>query len=87
VKTALQAAKAAGLATERIFILPMAGAIQDTQFTTIEDLVREGRTLPEPGVKKWPRGQGARQVAYLCFSSGTSGLPVRHFYSSDLKFV
>ncbi|KAL7944963.1 hypothetical protein V8C42DRAFT_353279 [Trichoderma barbatum] len=74
-KTALQAARAVGIATERIFILPMADNIQDFQFTTIEDLVREGKILPEPDVKKWPRGQGARQVAYLCFSSGTSGLP------------
>ncbi|KAL6885691.1 hypothetical protein GGI43DRAFT_432423 [Trichoderma evansii] len=74
-KTALQAAKAVGIAIDRIFILPMADDRQDSELATIEDLVLEGRTLSDLGVKKWSRGQGARQVAYLCFSSGTSGLP------------
>ncbi|TAQ86621.1 hypothetical protein B7494_g5056 [Chlorociboria aeruginascens] len=30
---------------------------------------------PELEALKWEKGQGARQTAYLCYSSGTSGLP------------
>ncbi|KAI8648987.1 hypothetical protein NCS55_01471900 [Fusarium keratoplasticum] len=37
--------------------------------------VEEGRNLPELQPLNWAPGQGARQVAFLSFSSGTSGLP------------
>ncbi|RFU75935.1 amp-binding enzyme [Trichoderma arundinaceum] len=53
----------------------MANDIQAPSFITTENLIDEGKALPEPIIKKWPEGQGMRQVAYLSFSSGTSGLP------------
>ncbi|KAH7146892.1 hypothetical protein B0J13DRAFT_664595 [Dactylonectria estremocensis] len=74
LQTALAAAKAAGISEERIFILPMPGDKQ-VPFKTIDDLVEEGKTLPELPPLVFAAGQGARQVAYLCYSSGTSGLP------------
>ncbi|TVY62490.1 Acyl-CoA ligase AFT1-1 [Fusarium oxysporum f. sp. cubense] len=74
LKTALAAAKAAGIPEERIYILPMSGDKQ-VPFQTIDDLVLEGETLPELPPLVFTPGQGARQVAYLCYSSGTSGLP------------
>lgn len=74
---ALKAAQAMGIPKERIFILPMQNEDKIDQFTTIHDLIEEGKSLPELKLMNWSKGQGARQVAYLCFSSGTSGLPVR----------
>ncbi|KAI5464273.1 hypothetical protein BGZ63DRAFT_412004 [Mariannaea sp. PMI_226] len=75
LETALAAAKGAKIPEERIFILPMAGFDQKVPFKTVDDLVEEGKSLPELPPLNWTPGQGARQVAYLCYSSGTSGLP------------
>jgi acyl-CoA synthetase (AMP-forming)/AMP-acid ligase II len=72
---ALKAAKAAGIPEEAIFILPVPGATNKTPYPTIDDLVAEGEKLPEVERLKWIKGQAARQVAFLCYSSGTSGLP------------
>jgi acyl-CoA synthetase (AMP-forming)/AMP-acid ligase II len=81
--TALGAADAAGIAREHIFILPMVdndGRTRQTSgsssFLTIDDLISEGEKLPALEPLKWSKGQGARQPAFLCYSSGTSGLPV-----------
>ncbi|ROT34665.1 AMP-binding enzyme [Sodiomyces alkalinus F11] len=73
--TALKAAKAVNIPNDRIFIMPMPGAATTTPFATIDDLVEEGKSLPPLEPLKWVKGQGARQVAFLCYSSGTSGLP------------
>ncbi|KAK2032948.1 AMP-binding enzyme [Colletotrichum zoysiae] len=75
LETALKAAKAINLPNDRIFLLPVPGASQKTPYITVDDLVQEGKSLPELEPLKWVKGQGARQVAYLCYSSGTSGLP------------
>jgi acyl-CoA synthetase (AMP-forming)/AMP-acid ligase II len=45
-------------------------------FKTVGQLIDAGKKLPELEPLKWEKGQGARQTAYLCYSSGTSGLPV-----------
>jgi acyl-CoA synthetase (AMP-forming)/AMP-acid ligase II len=78
LETALQAAKAVGLPNNRIFIQELPGFKNDRSatLTTVEDLVSEGSRLPELEPLKWSNGQGARQSAFLCYSSGTSGLPV-----------
>lgn len=65
-----------GIPEDRVFIVPMAGFEKKAGFKSIDDLVEEGKDLPELPPLNWSKGQGARQVAYLCFSSGTSGLPV-----------
>ncbi|KAK7425297.1 hypothetical protein QQZ08_008194 [Neonectria magnoliae] len=76
LETGLAAAKAAGIPENRIFILSMPGFDDKTvPYPTIDDLVNEGKALPELPPLNWAPGQGARQVAYLCYSSGTSGLP------------
>jgi acyl-CoA synthetase (AMP-forming)/AMP-acid ligase II len=74
---ALKAAEEAGIAKKNIFIVPMAGDNAKVPFLSIEDLIMEGQALPELEALKWSKGQGARQPAFLCYSSGTSGLPVR----------
>ena len=40
------------------------------------DWVKGGK-LPGLAPLSFGKGQGARQAAFLCYSSGTSGLPVR----------
>ncbi|KAI1343576.1 acetyl-CoA synthetase-like protein [Xylariaceae sp. FL0016] len=72
---ALQAARAAGIPEDKVFILEVAGFSKEVPFKTINELIEEGRSLPEIEPLLWTKGQGGRQVAYLCYSSGTSGLP------------
>ncbi|RYC65745.1 hypothetical protein CHU98_g416 [Xylaria longipes] len=75
VDNALKAARASNIPDDRVFLLDVPGQRPDPRFKTINDLITEGRSLPELEPLKWTKGQGARQVAYLCYSSGTSGLP------------
>ncbi|KAI0413270.1 hypothetical protein F5X98DRAFT_352530 [Xylaria grammica] len=72
---ALKATRASGIPDDRVFLLDIPGQARDPRFKTIDDLISEGRSLPELETLKWTKGQGARQTAYLCYSSGTSGLP------------
>lgn len=75
---ALKAARAAAIPDDRVFLLPLPGddAHRRLPYASVDDLVDEGRALPALAPLNWPKGQGARQTAYLCYSSGTSGLPV-----------
>ncbi|KAL4880710.1 hypothetical protein BJY04DRAFT_207902 [Aspergillus karnatakaensis] len=41
---------------------------------TVEQLVQQGSSLPQIDPLQWTPGQGKDQVAYLCPTSGTSGL-------------
>ncbi|KAH7358503.1 luciferin 4-monooxygenase [Plectosphaerella cucumerina] len=75
LETAVKAAKAVGIPEDRIFVLPVPGVSKKVPFTTLDDLIAEGAKLPDLEPLKWVKGQAARQVAYLCYSSGTSGLP------------
>ncbi|KAI5925713.1 hypothetical protein F4810DRAFT_717391 [Camillea tinctor] len=73
--TALKATRACGIPDDNVFLLDLPGHAKDVSFKTVNDLIAEGRSLPEVERLSWTKGQGARQVAYLCYSSGTSGLP------------
>ncbi|KAF4446590.1 putative phenylacetyl-CoA ligase [Fusarium austroafricanum] len=75
LETALKAADAAGVYRSNIFLLPMPGVTTKGEFKSIEDLIEDGKKLPCLLPLNWPKGQGARQTAYLLYSSGTSGLP------------
>jgi acyl-CoA synthetase (AMP-forming)/AMP-acid ligase II len=79
---ALKAAKGAGISEDKVFILELPyHAKKPPQFKTVDDLIELGRSLPtELEPLKWSKGQGARQPAFLCYSSGTSGLPVSWLY-------
>ncbi|KAF5665123.1 phenylacetyl ligase [Fusarium circinatum] len=72
---ALEAAAAAKISQDHIFILDMPGQINNSRFVALSTLIEEGRQLPRLPPLKWVKEQGKRQVAYICFSSGTSGLP------------
>ncbi|EWY89542.1 hypothetical protein FOYG_10366 [Fusarium oxysporum NRRL 32931] len=75
LSTALKAASAVGISEKHIFLLPLPETPSEEPFKTIEDLIKEGKNLAPLNVPAWTPGQGKRQVAYLCYSSGTSGLP------------
>ncbi|KAK5656212.1 hypothetical protein OQA88_4973 [Cercophora sp. LCS_1] len=75
LETALKAAKGAGIPNDKIFIMDLPHHAQKPSFKTVEDLIELGRSVAELEPLNWSKGQGARQPAYLCYSSGTSGLP------------
>jgi ribosome assembly protein SQT1 len=75
----LQAAKASGIPNNRVYILDMPKEFSGSKpvpFKSVSQLIIDGARLPKLEPLKWEKGQGARQTAYLCYSSGTSGLPV-----------
>lgn len=70
-----------GIPKQRIYILEMptqatGGQTSPKGFKTVSDLAELGKNSPEIEPLKWSKGEGARRVAFLCYSSGTSGLPV-----------
>ncbi|TQB72750.1 hypothetical protein MPDQ_006466 [Monascus purpureus] len=79
--TAQAAARNAGIAEKNIYILAMpeealAGTTGKLEgFKTVDQLIAEGQTSPPVQELVWETGQGARQCAFLNFSSGTTGLP------------
>ncbi|RFU26396.1 hypothetical protein B7463_g9946, partial [Scytalidium lignicola] len=78
LETAIEAAKAAGIPPNRIFILEMAKQFSGDKlvpFKSVTELMEVGRKLPELEPLRWERGRGRKQTAYLSYSSGTSGFP------------
>ncbi|KAL4958313.1 hypothetical protein BDW69DRAFT_190970 [Aspergillus filifer] len=75
--TALEAASAAGLPKERIYIIDAlpGGEKAPAQYKTLSQLVETGKPLPKLEKVNWRAGEAARRTAFLCYSSGTSGLP------------
>jgi acyl-CoA synthetase (AMP-forming)/AMP-acid ligase II len=82
LQATIEAAVKVGIPKNRIYILEMPavllGGAKAEGFTTLSDLVARGKKLPELEPLKWSKGEGARRAAFLCYSSGTSGLPVRY---------
>jgi long-subunit acyl-CoA synthetase (AMP-forming) len=79
LETAVKAAKQCNIPEKHIYILEMPKELSGNKkvsFKTVDQLISEGRELPKLEELKWEKGQGATQTAYLCYSSGTSGLPV-----------
>lgn len=77
---ALEAAARCRISKNRIYLLSLPKELEAGQVSgehkTVDQLIGEGQKLPKLKIAEWQRGQGARQTAYLCYSSGTSGLPV-----------
>ncbi|KAL8945046.1 MAG: hypothetical protein Q9216_000030 [Gyalolechia sp. 2 TL-2023] len=77
---ALEAASKCNIPRSRVFVLEVPKQLTGGQdipkdIKTVNQLIGEGLQLPELEGLKWEKGQGARQTAFLCYSSGTSGLP------------
>ncbi|KAK2813974.1 hypothetical protein FQN50_000378 [Emmonsiellopsis sp. PD_5] len=80
LETALEAAAKCGIPRSRVFLLDipqdlLSGSKSPTEFTSVDQIINRGSGLGNLEPLKWEKGQGAKQCAYLCFSSGTSGLP------------
>ncbi|KAL6822899.1 hypothetical protein J3E69DRAFT_367572 [Trichoderma sp. SZMC 28015] len=78
--TALEAASAANIPKTHVYLLEipekaLKSAIIPTDMKSVDQLIAEGKKLAPLPQLKWEQGQGARQTAFLCSSSGTSGLP------------
>ncbi|KAF2834921.1 phenylacetyl-CoA ligase-like protein [Patellaria atrata CBS 101060] len=75
LETALDAAQKVSIPRNRIYILEIAGISTPADFKTVNQLIEEGKELPPIEKLNFEDGDGARRVAFLCYSSGTSGLP------------
>jgi hypothetical protein len=80
LQSTLEAAAKVGMGKDKIFILEMpdvlTGGAKADGFLTVSDLVERGRGLAKLEELRWQKGDGAKKAAFLCYSSGTSGLPV-----------
>jgi ribosome assembly protein SQT1 len=79
---ALEAAAESGIPRNRVYLLALpkeatGGVSAPSDIKTVDQLIEDGAKFPALEKLKWEKGQGARQTAFLCYSSGTSGLPVR----------
>ncbi|KAJ4299656.1 hypothetical protein N0V90_004902 [Kalmusia sp. IMI 367209] len=78
--TAKIAAKKCGIPDDRIYILEVPREVTGGKGTpsgmkTVDDLINEGAKLDRLEPLNLAEGDGARRTAFLCYSSGTSGLP------------
>lgn len=89
LSTALEAAAKVGFPKDKIYLLDvpeqiLGGVNPPTEYKTISQIEQAGRSLPALEPLNWGPGEGARRTAFLCYSSGTSGLPVSTLQSVDL---
>ncbi|GAD93958.1 phenylacetyl-CoA ligase, putative [Paecilomyces variotii No. 5] len=80
LNTSLETAELAGIPRNHVYLVDLpsqvtGNATAPAHFKTLEQLIKHGRSLPPLEAVKWSPGQGARTTAFLCYSSGTSGLP------------
>ncbi|KAJ5836491.1 hypothetical protein N7447_002517 [Penicillium robsamsonii] len=76
----LEAAAKVGLPKSRIYLLDvpqelLGGAKPPTGYKSVSELIEAGKSLPPVDQLRWSAGEGARRTAFLCYSSGTSGMP------------
>ena len=81
LSTALEAASLAGFPKNRIYLIDLpsqltGGAKAPAEYKTLEQFLEAGKSLPKLEKLNWSAGEGTRRTAFLCYSSGTSGLPV-----------
>lgn len=80
LETAKLAAKKCGIPDNRIYILEVPKELTGGKGTpagmkTVDDFIREGTKLDRLEPLNLAQGEGAKRTAFLCYSSGTSGLP------------
>ncbi|KAM5347471.1 hypothetical protein ACJ41O_010476 [Fusarium nematophilum] len=82
--TALKASCRAKIPDTNVFLIEPAETVAadgpEGRFDSIQDILDTGRATPPLTPQSWERDRNDRRVAFLCFSSGTTGLP-SHIYS------
>lgn len=81
--TAIKAAKDAGIAKDKIYLLELPGEMpigaKNPEFKRTSQLMELGKGGPGLNALEWRRGEGKKRAAFICYSSGTSGIPVGAF--------
>ncbi|KAI9828290.1 MAG: hypothetical protein M1819_006628 [Sarea resinae] len=77
---AREAAQQAGIPQDKVYLIDLPVEITgqtslSNEFKTVNQLIQAGEKLPRLEALKWAEHQGSTQVAFLSYSSGTSGLP------------
>ncbi|EKG10391.1 AMP-dependent synthetase/ligase [Macrophomina phaseolina MS6] len=77
---ALEGAAAAGIPRSRVYLIDVPlkatqGTEPSPQLKQVDELICQGASMAPLEALQWTEGQGARQPAFLCSSSGSSGLP------------
>ncbi|KAK5170311.1 uncharacterized protein LTR77_004898 [Saxophila tyrrhenica] len=81
LQTCFKGIENTGIDKKNVYILPMpeqaTPGMKNPGQKTVDDLIQAGSKLPKQPAddEKWSKGEGARRTAFLCYSSGTSGLP------------
>lgn len=81
LSTALEAASLANFPTNRIYLIDipeqiLGGVKAPPGYKNLAQIEAEGISLPKVAKLNWGPQEGSRRTAFLCYSSGTSGLPV-----------
>lgn len=81
LRIALRAARTAGIPTNKVYLCNVYGPPHIAEkyrnpHKTLNRLVADGSPLPELEAQRWRKGQARTQIAFLVYSSGTTGLPV-----------
>jgi long-subunit acyl-CoA synthetase (AMP-forming) len=85
LQTSIEAALEVGIPQSRIYLIDSPSVENKIEgkavvgFKTLNQLIYEGSFLQELDEQIWRGGQSTWQTAYICYSSGTSGIPVSYF--------
>ncbi|KAJ7366661.1 phenylacetyl-CoA ligase [Mycena albidolilacea] len=74
LETSASAAQSIGMSPERILVFDVPGA-STAKLVTVNDLVKRGSQLEAFTERKLRPGEGKTKLAFLSFSSGTTGTP------------
>lgn len=93
----MKAAEKSGIPKNRVYLLALPkeatnGQSDPAHVRTLDQLLEDGSKMPPLEKLTFEKGQGAKQTAFLCYSSGTSGLPVHislhpHRLSANQQFA
>ncbi|KAL0936928.1 phenylacetyl-ligase-like protein [Colletotrichum truncatum] len=80
LEQALDAAAAVGIPSRHVYLLDLPPQFEGNatvlpRTKSVDRLIKEARSMKPLPRLQWSKGQGARQTAFICASSGTSGLP------------
>jgi acyl-CoA synthetase (AMP-forming)/AMP-acid ligase II len=81
LETTLRGVERVGIPRSNVFLHDISPSIapglSNPGHKTTDELIAAGGSLPsfKPADSYWSKGDGAKKIAFLCYSSGTSGLP------------